>query len=460
MASQVTYRTVLGLSLGEQGGWCPLTDYTLSQMVAALTAPSSSSLSEIVFRDPTLGHWLWGQLPLGSIDALQLPLLVSEENSGWWRSRLKAALRARRLEVGQWQQFRDWWLRGAAAMRATHQRLKTQSLSTRRLAGLTALIKACPHPSISNQTASDQQSTMVAEVVPCLDGEVNSIVDDVVQKSIAGDATVGNEISLAERNGIELCLTPLHEALPRLLAMQDRLETFEHDFKHELEQEKLAAMKELAYGASHEINNPLANISSRAQVLLRDESDAERRRSLATINSQAFRAHEMIADMMLFAKPPAIERTETTVQEFMTPIVERIQQELPAGVRLNVEINSPDKRISIDTDQLAVAVHAICNNSLEAMAGAGELTVRADRDSDLVDREAWLLEVRDTGPGISDAVRRHLFDPFYSGREAGRGLGFGLSKAWRIVDSHGGSILVDSAVGQGTGLTLRLPSDC
>ena len=242
--------------------------------------------------------------------------------------------------------------------------------------------------------------------------------------------------------------------------MQDRLETFEHDFKRELEQEKLAAMKELAYGASHEINNPLANISSRAQVLLRDESDAERRRSLATINSQAFRAHEMIADMMLFAKPPAIERTETTVQEFMSPIVERIQQELPTGVRLNVEINSPDKRISIDTDQLAVAVHAICNNSLEAMAGAGELTVRADRDSDLVDREAWLLEIRDTGPGISDAVRRHLFDPFYSGREAGRGLGFGLSKAWRIVDSHGGSILVDSAVGQGTGLTIRLPSDC
>ena len=117
----------------------------------------------------------------------------------------------------------------------------------------------------------------------------------------------------------------------------------------------------------------------------------------------------MIADMMLFAKPPAIERTETTVQEFMTPIVEWIQQELPAGVRFNVEINCPGKKVSIDIDQIAVAVHAICNNSLEAMAGAGELTVRVDGDSDLVDTAAWLLEIRDTGPGISDAVRRHLF---------------------------------------------------
>ena len=66
-------------------------------------------------------------------------------------------------------------------------------------------------------------------------------------------------------------------------------------------------MKELAYGASHEINNPLANIAARAQALLRDEADPERRRSLEAIYQQAMRAHEMISDLMLFARPPEPE---------------------------------------------------------------------------------------------------------------------------------------------------------
>ncbi len=76
------------------------------------------------------------------------------------------------------------------------------------------------------------------------------------------------------------------------------------DFERRLEEEKLAALVELAYGASHEINNPLANIATRAQVLLREEPHPERRRMLSAIHAQAMRAHEMIADLMLFARPP------------------------------------------------------------------------------------------------------------------------------------------------------------
>ncbi|PQO47752.1 histidine kinase dimerization/phospho-acceptor domain-containing protein, partial [Blastopirellula marina] len=68
--------------------------------------------------------------------------------------------------------------------------------------------------------------------------------------------------------------------------------------------DKLASLKRLAYGASHEINNPLANIASRAQALLVDENDPDRRHELATIYAQAMRGHEMIADLMLFARPP------------------------------------------------------------------------------------------------------------------------------------------------------------
>jgi len=65
--------------------------------------------------------------------------------------------------------------------------------------------------------------------------------------------------------------------------------------------------------------------------------------------------------------------------------------------------------------------------------------------------------VSDDGPGISEEVRRHMFDPFYSGREAGRGLGFGLSKCWRIVTDHGGQVIVGQSARQGAEISMLLP---
>lgn len=106
---------------------------------------------------------------------------------------------------------------------------------------------------------------------------------------------------------IELTGEVVQRMARQLIKLLSRLAEFAGlIYEQQLETEKLAAMRQLAYGASHEIDDPLANISSRTQMLLRDERDPQRRRWLTTINSQAFH-HEMIADMMLFAKPPALE---------------------------------------------------------------------------------------------------------------------------------------------------------
>ncbi|MGD0384000.1 MAG: histidine kinase dimerization/phospho-acceptor domain-containing protein, partial [Thermoguttaceae bacterium] len=89
-----------------------------------------------------------------------------------------------------------------------------------------------------------------------------------------------------------------------LATILSRLETLENKFQETVEAEKLEAMAEFAAGAGHEINNPLTIIAGRAQLFLQGETDPERRRSLALVNSQAMRIYEMIADMMLFARPP------------------------------------------------------------------------------------------------------------------------------------------------------------
>ena len=251
---------------------------------------------------------------------------------------------------------------------------------------------------------------------------------------------------------------PMHAAGSRLTALVSKLYQFERraaDFDARLEHEKLEALKELAYGASHEINNPLANIAARAQSLLDGEADAERRRKLIAIHRQAMRAHEMISDLMLFARPPRLNLvvcdlgtvTQTAADEFA---------EIAAEQQTALTYDRPSQTIAIlgDETQLAVAIRAVIHNSLEAVGRGGHVlvSVRRDRDSD----ELAEICVRDDGPGIPDTVRQHMFDPFFSGREAGRGLGFGLSKCWRIVTDHGGRVVVRRSPG-GAEISLLLP---
>lgn len=246
---------------------------------------------------------------------------------------------------------------------------------------------------------------------------------------------------------------PWAEALCSLVDRFSRLERLEREFDRVLLGDKLAALRELAYGASHEINNPLANISSRAQTLLRDETDPERRRKLATINSQAFRAYEMISDMMLFAKPPDLVRESVNLSKLIAQVVEEISGRADEqGTALLVKGTIADCWLNADPTHLSVALNALCRNSLEAIGAGGQITISLVNNDTAVE-----LRVADTGPGIPGEVQRHLFDPFYSGREAGRGLGFGLSKCWRIVELHGGTIEVSGNDGEHTCFTIRLP---
>jgi len=245
----------------------------------------------------------------------------------------------------------------------------------------------------------------------------------------------------------------------RLPALVSRLANYELrlvNFEARLEHEKLEAMKELAYGASHEINNPLANIAARAQTLLQEESDPERGRKLAAIHRQAMRAHEMIADLMLFARPPKLNSGPCDVRELVRQVVNELTEGAQAqDTQLACELHPQPLVLQADATQLAVAVHAVIVNSLEALGDGGSIEIGV-RQTDI--DPAWAeITIRDDGPGISDEVRRHLFDPFFSGREAGRGLGFGLSKCWRIVTDHGGQVMVHQPVGGGAEVAIRLP---
>ncbi len=228
-------------------------------------------------------------------------------------------------------------------------------------------------------------------------------------------------------------------------------------FAEAVEQEKLLALKEFAYGASHELNNPLANIAGRAQALLSGESDPKRRMALSAIAAQAMRAHEMISDLMLFAKPPALDIKQVDLVDVVRRSINQINNQTWNRPREIVfEANHP---ITIDGDasHLTTVVVVLLRNAVEV---EGSVPRRIEVRLTESDRDHVTLTVSDNGAGITELQRARIFDPFYSGREAGRGLGFGLPKCWRIVQLHGGRIEVVSKCGGndcGSSFAVALP---
>jgi len=232
----------------------------------------------------------------------------------------------------------------------------------------------------------------------------------------------------------------------------------ETDFQRQLEIEKLESLAEFAAGAAHEINNPLAVIAGRAQLLLRGERDPERRRELAVINGQAMRIHEMIADLMLFARPPRPQAADCDLAALVASLVAELRPKaIEREITLSFDAPGGPLVILADATQLSVALKAIVENALAVLVPGGTIDIVVRRKDDNGHGTKAEIVIRDTGPGISPEVRRHLFDPFYSGRGAGRGLGMGLAKCWRIITNHHGRIDVESSPGHGATFTIRLP---
>jgi len=229
------------------------------------------------------------------------------------------------------------------------------------------------------------------------------------------------------------------------------------DAESELETAKLEALVEFAAGAGHEINNPLATISGRVQLLLRTETDPQRRQALETIGGQAYRIRDMIGDLMLLGRPPAPNPRLLNLPDEVQSVITNLSGSAQARECILEYEEQASISIWADPAQLSVAISSLVQNAIESMDDGGPI-----RLSTYVIREPVgsfaRLRVVDCGRGLSSLDRKHLFDPFYSGRQAGRGLGFGLSKCWRIVKSHGGRIEYKSTPGGNSTFDVYWPA--
>ncbi len=213
----------------------------------------------------------------------------------------------------------------------------------------------------------------------------------------------------------------------------------------------LDSLAEYAAGAGHEINNPLGSIIGQTQLLLKQSQSVEHRQACETIGAQAWRIRDMIGNSMLFARPPIPQKRilnlVTLLQQTLQPLTVTA-----ASDQITVKLASTSDEILMEADdsQIATLMGHLVRNSIDALRsihspGTISVTLRDDVGGCVE------LSITDNGPGINSAeIRRHLFSPFYSGRAAGRGLGFGLCLAWQIVRLHDGILLHDSPDGGGT----------
>ncbi len=221
------------------------------------------------------------------------------------------------------------------------------------------------------------------------------------------------------------------------------------------ETESLARLGEMTAGAAHEMNNPLAIISGRSQLLVAHLDASADRDSAVAIARAAQDLSDLITSLNLIADPPKVRAMPMELSALVKETLQLVSSRLRRTARVDVQIAPNLSRASIDRELIGPALAELIVNAAEA-APDEIVTLRVQSDP-LDDR--LTLRVEDRGPGLSARVRQHAFDPFFSEKPAGRQRGLGLTRARRLVQAHGGQIeLVSMAGGRGTNATIELPT--
>ena len=225
---------------------------------------------------------------------------------------------------------------------------------------------------------------------------------------------------------------------------------------------QLSFVGELAAGLAHEIKNPLAGIQGAVDILIRrrEKTDPERE-ALEGMRHEVTRIDGTVRALLDRARPRLVSVKAMSLSDVVRRAVNlsrgQLGHSMSRGGRVTISYEPPDDPIvvNIDAAQIEDAVLNLIINAIDATEGAGEVKVRVSTDQETADREDAVIEVSDNGRGISEEDRARIFNPFFTTRSEGTGLG--LPAVRRIARAHGGTVGVESKLGQGSTFTIRLP---
>lgn len=229
------------------------------------------------------------------------------------------------------------------------------------------------------------------------------------------------------------------------------------------ERDRLAALGEMAAGLAHEIRNPLGAIKGAAQFLDPAKLDEEDAEILQVIVEEVDRLNGVVTQFLDYARPVKPEVVPVDVNEVVERTVRLLHVNLGEGVELDVQLDPHRPMAMSDAEQLKQVLMNLVQNAVQAMPQGGRIAIATASAQDdpagfhLSGRVTDFVEVRvrDSGPGLPDEHREHIFVPFFTTKKRGTGLGLAISQ--RIIRSHGGRISAQSRPGEGTEFLIRLP---
>jgi signal transduction histidine kinase len=222
--------------------------------------------------------------------------------------------------------------------------------------------------------------------------------------------------------------------------------------------QRLARLGSLLAGFAHEVRNPLSTIGLNLQLVLEDFREPETPRDkrtqkrLATVEGEVRRLQKILEEFLGFARAPEPKLVPVDLNDRVQALVEFHEPEMrDQGLSLRFYPGAGVGQIPGDWDHLQAALGNLLRNAKEATPEGGQILVSTVRDGAHV-----LLRVTDTGAGIPAELQPRVFEPYFSTKKSGTGLG--LPTVRRVVEEHSGTLTMESEVGKGTQFTMRLPA--
>lgn len=263
----------------------------------------------------------------------------------------------------------------------------------------------------------------------------------------------GTEVDLRKSNDeIGLLASSFNEMSRKMASDIDELQRLNEQL---IRAEKLAAMGTLAAGVAHEVNNPLASISSLVQMMRSEEGhNVETRERLNLISTQIDRIKQVTQDMTNFARSRPAAKANVDVNDVIRTALRLASFDKEfQNLEVVTDLGGDLPAVFADEDQLQQVFLNLFLNARDAMAKGGSLEITTSSERDQI-----LVNIADTGVGIDAAVAPQIFDPFYTTKPAGKGTGLGLAVCYGIVTGHGGRIEVAANEPSGTRFTVILPA--
>lgn len=263
---------------------------------------------------------------------------------------------------------------------------------------------------------------------------------------LIGLLCVGHDIT--ERIRVEEELRRVNTALDE--QVRERTRQLEAAQEELVRREKLAVLGQLAGSVAHEMRNPLGAIGNSVYYLSNAEEDltADSRDCLDDIEREVATANRIVGELLDYARPPVLEYESTTCSALVDEAVRLL--DVPEGIELELDIAGPCA-LEVDRGQMVRVLHNLMLNAIQAMEGRGRLKVRCVNE-----HSQAVFTVADNGPGILPESREKLFEPLFSTKAKGIGLGLPLSR--RYAELNGGSLDVDLGHAHGAVFRLALPA--